>query len=312
VLNSPVWFLAFVMLTEPVGMPPTRPLQVAYGALAGLLAVPQMHFGTFYASPELALVIANGCAYPFRLHRRLRLTLERAISVGPGLMDFLYVPSRRLAYQPGQYMEWTMDHDRADARGKRRYFTLASSPTESTLRIGIKFAEKGSTFKRALVEQSWSESAITAAHVAGDFTLPRDPARKLAFIAGGIGVTPFRSMVKYMTDRDEKRNVAMLYANRRYEEILYRDVFEEARRAFRFRILYLLSDPSSVAAAPDRGVLSGRIDTALVQRQIPDYRDRLFYISGSPALVRSATQSLRKLGVKESDIRTDYFSGLAG
>lgn len=308
VLSSPIWFLAFVMLTEPVTVPPTTRWQLPYGALAGLLVVPQVHLGAFYFSPELALVIANICAYPVRSRRKLQLRLARAAVIGPGLMEFAYRPARRLAFQPGQYMEWTLDHGRADSRGKRRFFTLASSPTEPLLRIGVKFTGAGSTFKRALATHGQPGSSIIAAQVAGDFTLPRDTDRKLAFIAGGIGVTPFRSMVKYLTDRREQRDVILLYANRAYDEILYRDVFWQAMYAFRFRPVYVVSDGASVPPGWTGEV--GRIDTELIQRQVPDYRERLFYVSGSPLLVQRVQRALYDLGVKPEQIRTDAFSGL--
>ncbi len=308
VLNTPIWFLAFAMLTEPVTMPSTKALQVAYGALAGLLVLPQVHLGTFYPSPEFALVTANAAAYVVRPRQRRRLRLDRAVMVGPGLMDFLFVPAKPLAYRPGQYMEWTMDHGHADGRGKRRFFTLASSPTERSLRIGVKFADASSTFKRSLAASALGTS-IVAAQVGGDFTLPRNTDQKLAFIAGGIGVTPFRSMVKYLTDRREPRDIVMLYANRHVEEILYWDVFQAAQWVFRFRPVLVLSDASSVP--PGWGGAVGRIDAALIARQIPDYRERLFYVSGSPEMVRSVQRALGDLGVTERQIRTDYFSGLA-
>ena len=139
VLESPAWFLAFVMLTEPVTLPPTRRLQMLDGLLTGVLVVPQLHLWTFYFSPELALVVANACMIPLRSLEKRRLYLDRAVAIGPGLVDFIYRPSRPLAYQPGQYMEWTLDHRGVDSRGKRRYFTLASSPTERSLRVGVKF-----------------------------------------------------------------------------------------------------------------------------------------------------------------------------
>ena len=101
----------------------------------------------------------------------------------------------------------------------------------------------------------------------------------------------------------------MLYANRRHEEILYWNVFREAQRAFNFRPVYVVSDASS--SPPSwRGEL-GRIDASLIERQIPDYRERLFYVSGSPALVRAVQRALRDLGVKQDQIKTDSFSGLA-
>jgi ferredoxin-NADP reductase/Na+-translocating ferredoxin:NAD+ oxidoreductase RnfD subunit len=309
ILESPAWFLAFVMLTEPVTLPPTRRLQIAYAALIGVFVVPQIHLRSFYFTPELALVIANACTIPLRSREKRRLYLDRAISIGPGLMDFVYRISPPLAFQPGQYMEWTVDHDHVDNRGKRRYFTLASSPTEPTLRIGVKFEEAASSFKRELAAHAKNRRPVVAAIVSGDFTLPRDRTRKLAFIAGGIGITPFRSMVKYLTDRGEDRNVVLLYVNRRYDEIVYRNIFDAAERAFDFRASYALTDPST-APAGWNGEL-GRIDAAMIARQIPDYSERLFYISGSPGLVLAVTEALHQLGVNDDQVRTDHFSGLA-
>jgi ferredoxin-NADP reductase len=282
---------------------------MAYGVLAGLLVVPQLHLGSFYLTPELGLVAANACAIPFRSRRRHLLRLNRAIALGPGLVDFLYEPAPAFAYRPGQYMEWTLDHDHADSRGKRRYFTLASSPTERTLRIGVKFVETGSSYKDAMLAHARPGTPIVATQVAGDFTLPRDTDRKLAFVAGGIGVTPFRSMAKYLTDRHEDRDVVMLYANRRYDEILYRDVFQDAHRSLNFRPVYVLSDATSSPHWWEGE--RGHIDAATIERHIPDYRKRLFYVSGSPALVQSVLSALHQLGVKQSQIKTDYFSGLA-
>jgi len=309
VLDSPVWFLGFVMLTEPASVPPTTARQLAYGVLAGVLVAPQLHVGGFYLTPELGLVAANACALPIRSRQKRLLRLQRAVEIGPGLVDFFYAPHPPLAYQPGQYMEWTLDHSHPDGRGKRRYFTLASSPTERTLRVGVKFVEVGSSFKRAMLAHAQRGEPIVAAQVAGDFTLPRDPTVKLAFIAGGIGITPFRSMVKYLSDRREPRDVVLLYANRRYDEIVYGDVFEAAQRVLRFRPVYVLADPSSAPGwwYGERG----RIDAKLIARQIPDYRERLFYVSGSVALVQSVLDALHALGVKPSQIKTDYFAGLA-
>ena len=116
-------------------------------------------------------------------------------------------------------------------------------------------------------------------------------------------------MVKYLTDRHEHRNVVMLYANRCYEEIVYRDVFDAAQHAFNFRPVYILSDPSSAPRSWHGEV--GRIDAAMIERQIPDYMERLFYVSGSPGLVQAVQGVLNELGVPDDHVKTDYFSGLA-
>lgn len=307
-LGSQIWFLAFAMLTEPITLPPRRAQQLAYGVALGVLVVPRFHIGDFYLTPELALVVANLAALPFRSMTRRRLSLERALAIGPGLIDFIYRPAPAFAFQPGQYMEWTLDHAGADSRGTRRYFTLASSPTEPDLRIGVRFSEHGSSYKRSMLEQAYQGGDIVATQIAGDFTMPHDPGQKLAFIAGGIGVTPFRSMVKYLLDRRERRDIVLLYANSRVDQILYNDVFWPAQRVIPFRPAYVLSDPAS--AGPQWYGESGHIDAAMIARQIPDFRDRLFYVSGSPEFVRAVVGALRQVGVRRNRIKTDDFSGL--
>ncbi|TGV95790.1 FAD-dependent oxidoreductase, partial [Mesorhizobium sp. M2E.F.Ca.ET.154.01.1.1] len=116
---------------------------------------------------------------------------------------------RKLAFQAGQYLEWTLGLDRSDNRGNRRYFTVASSPTEQSVRLGVKFYPKSSAFKQALGTMR-PGGTIHAAQLAGDFTLPSDPKIKIAFLAGGIGITPFRSMLQYLIDRNESRPIVVL------------------------------------------------------------------------------------------------------
>ena len=147
---------------------------------------------------------------------------------------------------------------------------------------------------------------IFAAELAGDFTLPADPNTKLAFIAGGIGITPFRSMLQYLIDRDETRPIVMLYGNERQEDIAYRDVLDAAERELGIR-----TDPRGGAGRRQRGQYPGHIDARLVRAAIPDYRERIFYISGPQAMVKAIRRTLRGMGVRRSRIKVDFFPGFA-
>ena len=278
-------------------MPRRKRWQVIYAVLAGVLFLPQFHIGAHYLSPELALVIANAAMIPARSLDKRWFELDRVLHLGPGLLDFVYRLPAPLAYQPGQYMEWTVDQGHADSRGKRRYFTLASSPTEKDLRIGVKFERDGSSFKEQFLAESTAGRPTLGAQVAGDFVLPRDQSRKLAFIGGGIGITPFRSMAKYLTDRREPRDVVLIYAAGSPTEFVYRDVFEAAWAALGMRTIYLLSSRQGI---PPRWMgKTGRVTPRLIARQIPDYGDRLFYISGSSEMVKSTVGRLHELGISQ-------------
>jgi len=150
---------------------------------------------------------------------------------------------------------------------------------------------------------------IMAGQLAGDFTLPRNKKKKLVFIAGGIGITPFRSMVKHLSDRDEKRDIILLYSNRTVAEIAYRDIFDEASRKIGLKTIYAITGSGEIP--PEGNGRHGHIDGALIRREVPDYRDRIFYISGTHTMVSATETTLKALGVSREQIKTDFFPGFA-
>lgn len=305
---SPLLFFASVILTEPLTTPPTRRLQIAYGALVGLLFTPQIHLGDFYTTPELAILIGNVFSYIVSPKATLVLRLKQKVQIASDTYDFVFAPSRRIAFSPGQYMEWTLGHADADSRGNRRYFTLASSPTESDLRLGIKFYENSSTFKQALLSMDPSRE-IVAGNLAGEFVLPFNPNQKCVFIAGGIGITPFRSMIKYLLDTRQRRPIVLFYVNRTVNDIVYVDLLNRAQIELGIKTVYTVTDKRSLPTSWQGRV--GYVTPRMIQEQVPDYRTCLFYISGPKGMVDSFKDLLRRLNVKESRIKTDFFYGLA-
>lgn len=306
-LESPVFFAGSIMLTEPQTLPPTRELRFIYGALAGALMVPQIHIGSLYSTPELALVCGNIFSYLVSAKQRVVLQLKRKSRVAPEIMDFVYTPSLPVRYAPGQYIEATLAHAQSDSRGNRRYFTLASSPTEDTIRLGVRFYPKGSSFKRALAASD-GRTKLVAGQVAGDFTLPADPTKKLVFVAGGIGITPYRSMLKYLLDTRQRRDIVLLYANRTPQEFIYGDVLGEAQTRLGMKAVYTVTDTNAVPA--NWTGARGRIDEQMIGSAVPDYRERTFYLSGPPNMVEEHERALRRMGVPRSHIKRDFFPGL--
>jgi ferredoxin-NADP reductase/Na+-translocating ferredoxin:NAD+ oxidoreductase RnfD subunit len=306
-LTSPVFFLGFVMLTEPLTSPGTKGKQTWFGILVGLLVPPQVHFASFYTSPELALVIGNIFAYIINPRVRLFPVLTQKLRIAANSVDFVFTSNKRLAYQPGQYMEWTLPHNHIDDRGNRRYFTLASSPTEPTLRLGIKFYEPSSSYKKAMLDMT-DKTSIVAAQVSGDFVLPKNPKHKLVFIAGGIGVTPFRSMVKYLIDTRDQRDVIVLYAANNVSDIAYKEVLEQARQQLGIATTYVLSKPDTTQPL-ETYQRAGYVDGNAIRAAVPDYSSRKFYISGSHQMVMTVQNALGELGVPKSHIKVDYFPG---
>lgn len=291
---SAIFFFAFVMLTEPITTPPARASRVAYGALVGALFIGAPHIGSLYFSPELSLLVGNLFAFLVSPKGRYALTLVSRRPLARGIYEYLFHSDRPLRFMPGQYLEWTLGSVPLDARGNRRYFTIASAPEEATLALGVRFYDKPSAFKRTLARLP-EGAIVSASSLAGDFTLPRDRGKKLAFLAGGIGVTPFVSMARHMLKAGEKRDAILLYSAKSEDEVAYRDVFTDAAREG-LRTIYIVSEI---------------IDADRIRREIPDYLERLFYVSGPPGMVDAMKRTLLTLGVSRSAIKTDFFPGLA-
>ena len=204
-------------------------------------------------------------------------------------------------------MEFTLRHDGVDSRGNRRYFTISSSPTEDEIAIGIKFDKNhSSSFKKALAEMEIGQD-IYAGQIAGDFILPKNKKEKLCFIAGGIGVTPFRSMIAYIADKGEERDVILVYCAKRIEELAYTNLFHRASVTFGLKAVSTLTDLDHVPE--DWTGYKGFIDAGLILTEVPDYNERIFYISGPHSLVEASKKMLLEIGVKENRIKTDYFPG---
>ncbi len=304
--HSPIFFLAFVMLTEPLTTPPTRTLRILYAGLVGILYSPAVHFASIYSTPELALLVGNIFSYCVSPKGKLLLRLKEINSIALGTLEYVFDTQTIPEFRPGQYMEWTLGQPHIDSRGNRRYFTIASSPTEPTIRLGVRMYPNASTFKSTLSTLKLGDT-IVAGQLSGDFVMPEDKAKKLVFIAGGIGVTPYRSMIKYLLDRDEKRVITLMYSNKTKAEIAYKELFDEASAKLGLKNVYTITDE----IPQDWEGRTGFINRKMIEEEVPDHLESMFYISGPQAMVTTFEKMLTEMGIPKSHIITDFFPGFA-
>lgn len=300
---SPLIFLSTIMLTEPATMPPRRNLQMLFGALVAMLYVTGWEIGPFIVYPEVALLLGNIFAFAVSPKFRVRLTLREVQKISDRVYHYVFQPDQRFSYQPGQYMEWTLAGVPYDSRGNRRTFTIASSPTEPTVMLGMKYYEPASMYKAAF-ERLQPGDTVYASQIAGNFTLNGNERTKLAFIAGGIGITPFRSMIKYLLDRNIACDIVLLYVVSTPAEIAYSREFYEAGKVG-VRFIPIVTQPGQLV----EGVVNTRLNQQVITQLVPDYSQRIFYVSGPPAMVDATKQYLRDLRVPRSNVKTDHFSG---
>ncbi len=306
VMQTALLFFVFIMMTDPITIPSARwvrPLYVSFVAL--LYATPELRFLSFGLTPEQAVCIGNAVSFMVRPKYRLTLPLKRKYSVGADTWAFEYGLQQQFTFTPGQFMEWAVPHAKPDGRGQRRYFTIASSPTERDVTIVMRVPKRSSSFKRALLDAE-EGSPVIASRLAGDFVLPRDLSKPLAFICGGVGVAPFRSMAQYIVDKGIRCNIVLLYSCRRADEVLFSDTFEKAK-PLGMRTVHLVTDRDAIPA--DWKGRVGRITAEMIKTEVPDFQQRTFFLSGSQQMIRGMKTALCGLRVRRWRIRTDHFDG---
>jgi ferredoxin-NADP reductase/Na+-translocating ferredoxin:NAD+ oxidoreductase RnfD subunit len=307
-LYSFIPFLGFFMLTEPLTTPPTKILRIIYGIIVGVLCVPFVSILNYHFTPELALIIGNVFSYLVSPKKKLVLALKEKVKIADNTYDFIFEPNKKFNFKPGQYFEWTLGHERMDNRGMRRYFTIASSPTENDLIMGIKFYDKPSSYKESLIHLEKGD-IIVASQLSGDFIMPKNKNKKLVFIAGGIGVTPFRSMIKYLVDKGEKRDIIIFYSNQNVQDIAYKQIFDQAEKLLGIKTVYSLTDTEFIPS--DWNGEKGFIDKKMIEKYVPNFKERVFYISGPRSMTVAFQKMLAGAGIRKKNIKTDFFPGFA-
>ncbi len=295
-IYSPVIFFALVMLVEPLTSPTIKKWQIVYSGLVAVVIFTYQRFLTdIFYSFELALLTGNIFSYLVSQNFRQVLRLREKQKLSHDVIAFLFEPWKKFQFSAGQYLEWTLPHPYPDNRGIRRYFTIASSPTENSIILVTKFYEKQSTFKQALVKFEPGDE-IVVSDLGGEFTTPADSEKKLVFIAGGIGITPFRSMARWMIDKKESRDVVLLFSNKTSKDIVFKNIFKEAEK-IGWETIYVNTDED------------GYIDEKVISEKVPDWKDRIFYVSGPEPMVEAFEKMLAKMGIAKSQVKRDYFPG---
>lgn len=240
----------------------------------------------------------------------MKLRLIDKVSNGINITSFFFKPDEPLEFKPGQFLRYHITNPSPDERGENRFFSISSSPFENVIRLTTKFSpDGGSSFKKDL-ENLQVGGFIEASIPKGSFSLD-DKKEEYVFIAGGIGITPFRSILLDLDHRGKHLNVSLLYANK-IKDALFRNELEElAQKHPEFKIFYIISDESVVEQKlPDNiSTIHGKIDEALIRKLVPNIHKPMYYISGPELMVETFEEIIWSMGVAKELTKRDYFPG---
>lgn len=296
VTSWPIVFLAGFMLSEPLTQPPRRWQKLSVAVVVAVVTSIPFHVGWFNSSPAFALLMGNALAFilGFRQRKGLQLRFKERRPLASSIQEYVFTTSVPVQFHPGQYIELTLPHAKPDMRGIRRSFSLTSNPGEQEIRLGVKFYDSSSSFKKSLQALS-AGSVVQNTGITGDFVLPAQTDCKLLLVAAGIGVTPFISQIRSVACED--RDITLLYFARSPAEIAYREFLDTSNISVHY---FVAEDEKS-------GYIQGSsLTSEILQKFVPDLAVREVYISGPPAMVAA---NVGLIGKKARKVHTDYFSG---
>lgn len=209
-----------------------------------------------------------------------------------------------IRYESGQYFFVMI---RINGREAIHHFTISSSPTETEQKDYLEFTKRitASDYSQAL-DRLKPGDWVKLRGADGDFTLPFRE-RDLAFLSGGIGITPLRSLLRYITDKNLNYDVVLIYANNTWENIAFREELEEIANTHNsIRVEFVLSGPDF---PPGWEGKKGYITKELVMELLPDYQKRMFYLSGPLRMVIALEEQLAAINIPQERLKRDYFPG---
>jgi ferredoxin-NADP reductase len=228
---------------------------------------------------------------------------KREVAKGTLLVIFDLL-GRELDFEPGQYFFVTLpDLGHQDEKGLRRHITVVTSPNERGV-LGLCTRLRDTAFKRSLAELPVG-AEVEVEEPKGEFVLPKETDRPYVFIAGGIGITVFRSMLRYIAEEGLPHRVTLVYSNRDQDSAAFLDELSALERDnANLRVVPTMTDDPAWEGE------TRRIDADLLRDHLDGELDSFTYlVAGPPAMVDAMEKTLRDAAVPEEQIRPERFSG---
>lgn len=234
----------------------------------------------------------------------MRATIKNKQEVAKGTLLVVFdLLGREVDFRPGQYFWVTLvDPPYDDEKGPRRHITVVTSPTERGV-LGLCTRLRDSAFKRSLSELPVG-AEVDVEEPKGSFVLPEETDRHYVFIAGGIGITVFRSMLRFIADEGLPHRVTLIYSNRDRESAAFLDELAQLDRALPNLALVL-----TMTQDPGWDGETRRVDADFLGDHLGELGAFTYLIAGPPPMVEAVTDTLGAAGIPEEQVLSQRFSG---
>ena len=207
---------------------------------------------------------------------------------------------KRFDFKPGQFLMLYLLDAAGNPTDLKRPYSISSSPTENNY-LEVTFKIQG-VFTNELSKKKEND-LLGVDGPYGSFVFDESIKDDLVFIAGGVGITPFKSMLRYITSKNLSNSVKLFYSSRYCENFLCRSEFEEFKER-KSNLDCILSITGNVIPENWKGE-EGRVDEKMLKSKIGSFNGKLFYICGPPPMVNEMVEILSRNGVKNNRIKRE-------
>ena len=237
---------------------------------------------------------------------KYEVTLKGHEELAEGTMAFHFEKPAGFSFKPGQAVNLELIEPPAEANSARRIFSLVSAPFEDELTIATRMRD-GSAFKHALRALP-PGSRIKLKGPQGFMTLHEDPSRAGVFIAGGIGITPFMSMLRQATHDRLAHPLLLVYSNRRPEDTAFLTELQKLERQnSNFRLFATMTEMSKSSRRWDGE--TEFVDSDLLIKAVGRLHAPVYYVVGPPGMVAAMKKALNGAGVRDENVKSEEFYG---
>lgn len=223
--------------------------------------------------------------------------------IATGTLQVIFETNEFFEFKPGQYCFITLKNPPyPDERGNKRHFSIVNSPNEKGI---ITFATRlrDSGFKKSL-RQLPVGTEVELGPIAGVFTLPSDTKRPLVFIAGGIGITPFMSMLRYIKETKLSYQIILICSNRDRSSTPFLNELQELAQVLpNFKLILTMTDDANWDGE------KRKVDSQFIKDYFPSLNENLYLMVGPPPMVEAVHNALKEAGVAPVNIKIENFTG---
>jgi ferredoxin-NADP reductase len=237
----------------------------------------------------------------------MKLQLKKKLKLTKNTYSFIFDSKRGIKWLPGQYFYFTFPNLAAnDSRGPTRHFTISSSPTEGDLTITTRIRD-ASVYKKSL-KRLKENDILEVEGPTGTFIIDEKEKGPHILIAGGIGITPFRSHIKYALDKKLDTNFHLIYSCSTPKEIVFFKELQTWNEKYKnIKVDFTISKPEKINTKWNG--LKGRIDKNMIKNTANNIKTSTFWICGPPKMVTEMENIVESLNIKSENIRSEKFTG---